>query len=65
MLIKLHIVSGCFYATVTEHQLNNLLFPLKRFPLKKKKISLFPSWPVFLKLYTVIIIIFWIPSIKT
>ena len=37
MLIKLHIVSGCFYATVTEHQLNNLLFPLKRFPLKKKK----------------------------
>ena len=32
MLIQLHIVSGYFYATVMEHQLNNLLFPLKRFP---------------------------------
>ena len=38
--------------------------PIKQFVIPLKKISLFPSWPVFLKLYSVIIIIFWIPSIK-
>lgn len=55
MLIYLHSVYGCFYDTVAEHQLNNLLFPGEELHSS--------HWlTVFLKLYS-IIVVFLISSI--